>query len=96
MGPTLSVGGPRGRAEEPRCLERDAGVPCLLEGPISDSKASDIITEAMMGDWASGKLENSGVDVRREFVLESKAGSHVGVEVASQRAFCAMTRQRLP
>jgi hypothetical protein len=50
----------------------------------------------MMGDWASGKLENSGVDVRREFVLESKAGSHVGVEVASQRAFCAMTRQRLP
>jgi hypothetical protein len=74
MGPTLSVGGPRGRAEEPRCLERDAGVPCLLEGPISDSKASDIITEAMRGDWASGKLEDSGVDVRRELGGQSSRG----------------------
>jgi hypothetical protein len=53
MGPTLSVGGPRGRAEDP-CdplrLERAPGVPVRLDGPISESITSDIMTEAIMGD----------------------------------------------
>jgi hypothetical protein len=77
MGPTLSVGGPRGRAEEPRCLGR-AGVPCRLEGPISDSGASDIITEAMMGDWESGRVEDCGVDVCGEFVLRARRAVNYG------------------
>lgn len=50
MGPTLSVGGPRGRAEDPLRLERAPGVPVRLDGPISESITSDIMTEAIMGD----------------------------------------------
>jgi hypothetical protein len=46
----LSEGGPRGLAEEPLWAGRARGVPFLLEAPRSDSGASDIITEAMVGD----------------------------------------------
>ncbi len=46
----LSEGGPRGLADEPLCAGRARGVPFLLDGPSSDSDASDIITEAMVSD----------------------------------------------
>jgi len=46
----LSDGGPRGLALEPLWAGRARGVPFLLETPRSDSIASDIITEAIVGD----------------------------------------------
>jgi len=66
--PALSEGGPRGLAEEPLTL-RALGVPLLLEGPISDIRASDIITDAILGDWKERKLMS---EVRwRGVVLEN-------------------------